>query len=97
MIEHSLTQLLLQIASQELTKLANNPQAINGFLEFLGAGCHNAVDVAQDALDAYDHGHLTRDQAMRIVEICLEKDARQKGKPIDIQSKRIEIEQLFTR
>lgn len=83
----------LQTALQEgLNYMVNNPQALEEFCKsFFAAGCHNAVDVAQDALDAYDHGHLTREQALEIVTICLKKQ----NPTVDVKAKRIELEKLF--
>jgi tagatose-1,6-bisphosphate aldolase len=73
--------------------LAKNPQAVEEFMKsFSSFGCHTASDVAQDALDAYDAGHLTREQALQIVEICLQK---KHGPTVDIKSKRVQLEQLF--
>lgn len=96
-METQITQMIISTLFQEVGKMMANPETAQALLQFFGGGCHNHVDVAQDALDAYDHGHLTRDQAMRIVQICLEQDARDKGQPIDIKAKRIQIEQLFTK
>jgi hypothetical protein len=80
------------IISNAFKQLMANPEIISGLMTSLfSGGCHNAVDVAQDALDAYDHGHLTREQALQIVTICLQKQ----NPTIDITAKRIEIEKLF--
>lgn len=83
----------LQNALQQgLNYMVNNPQALEEFGKALfSAGCHNAVDVAQDALDAYDHGHLTREQALEIVTICLKKQ----NPTVDVRAKRVELEKLF--
>lgn len=60
-----------------LTNLAvsilSNPDAMAGLEQFL-CPHHNAVDVAQDALDAFEHGHLSKAQASRIIQICLQED-----------------------
>lgn len=35
------------------------------------SGCHNAYDVAQDALEAAEAGHISREQALQICQILL--------------------------
>lgn len=62
---------------QELQK----PETLTELSKFF-SGCHDNIDVAQDALDAYQAGHLSKDQALRIIQICLEE--RNPGKTIDI-------------
>lgn len=67
----NLEALLVSAGSQFLAQAMANPEALMGFLN--AAGCHTAPDVAQDALDAYKAGHLTRDQALRIIAVALEQ------------------------
>jgi hypothetical protein len=38
---------------------------------FIGIGCHSGLDVAQDALDACEHGQLSHESALKIVAIAL--------------------------
>ena len=88
-----LSGLITQALQQGLQHIANNPQSIEQFFVGLQSfGCHNAADVAQDALEAYEHGHLSREQALQIVQICLEK---KHGPTVDVASKRVQLEQLF--
>ncbi|MEM9543757.1 MAG: hypothetical protein AAGA60_30260 [Cyanobacteria bacterium P01_E01_bin.42] len=56
-----------------VVSVLSNPDAMAGLEQFL-CPHHNAVDVAQDALDAYEHGQLTKSQASRIIQICLQED-----------------------
>lgn len=89
MNEFTIANLLINKA---IEAIITNPEAIQGLMtSIFGSSCHNAVDVAQDALDAYDHGHLSREQALQIVTICLQKQ----NPTIDIKAKRLEIEKLF--
>lgn len=68
---------LVQVAATELQK----PETLTELGKFF-SGCHDNIDVAQDALDAYQTGHLSKDQALRIIQICLEE--QNPGKTIDI-------------
>lgn len=56
--------------------LLSNPSTWSQIGSMLGElnalGCHTAADVGIDALDAYKAGHMSRDQALRIVCIALE-------------------------
>lgn len=70
---------LAQAAATELSK----PETLTE-LGKIFSGCHDNVDVAQDALDAYQAGHLSKDQTLRIIQICLEE--RNPGKTIDIDA-----------
>jgi hypothetical protein len=63
-IEGMLSQLAVQFLS--------NPATWEQLGEmFSGFGCHTAADVAIDALDAYKAGHLTKEQAIAVVQTCL--------------------------
>lgn len=74
-----------QAIATELVSQLSDPQKLEQTLTSLfGGGCHDNVDVAQDALDAYQAGHLSKDQCLRIVQICLEK--KHPGKTIDIET-----------
>lgn len=64
-------QALLSLGVQFLQQAMSNPDTISQLLNSFG-GCHTASDVAQDALDAWENGQLTREQALRIVQIALE-------------------------
>lgn len=87
------TSMLTNALKEGLEYLVNNPDALENLkTSFFGIGCHNAVDVAQDALDAYDHGYLTRQQAIDIVTICL----KEQNPTVDIRSKKVELEKLFS-
>jgi hypothetical protein len=57
-----------------------NPEALKGLGDlFAGSLCHTGLDVAQDALDACDHGQLSHEAALKIVAICLQDDAARKA------------------
>ncbi len=93
MISGIFTAAITNALKEGLTHLMENPQALDEFGKFLFASHHhNAVDVAQDALDAYDVGHLTREQALEIVTICLKKQ----NPTVDVRAKRVELEKLFS-
>jgi hypothetical protein len=78
-------------------------EIMKGFDDAIGSPCQGQsqsqpkdhLAVAQNALDAYRNGHLTKDQAMKIVLICLQDDAAAKGQVIDISAKRSELAKLF--
>ena len=79
--QKSLVDILVQVEQQLNPFQQENPK--------------DHLAVAQNALEAYRNGSLTRDQAMKIVLICLEDDARSKGQVIDITAKRSELARLF--
>lgn len=75
--------MLANLAGQFLGQLMTNPESLTQLGQMLGGiGCHTAVDVAQDALDAYEAGHLTAEQAQRIIAIALESKTRRPVRPV---------------
>lgn len=83
---------------------AQSPIIQQGIVEILkqldpiqapGAKKIDNISTAQNALEAYQNGTLTKAQAMQIVLICLQEDAAQKGQVIDITAKRNELARLF--
>lgn len=80
------------MAVKAIAEYVTQPDVIASAMDTLFKPCHHsAEDVAMDALDAFKHGSLTRQQALTIVETCL-----QEVKPtIDISSRRSELEALF--
>jgi hypothetical protein len=57
-----------------------NPDTLNALGDmFAGSFCHSSLDVAQDALDACEHGQLSHEAALKIVAICLQDDATRKA------------------
>ncbi|MEA5471683.1 hypothetical protein [Spirulina sp. 06S082] len=72
-----------------VVSVLSNPEAMEGLSQFFNP-CHTGPDVAMDALDAYKHGHLTKSQAMRIVQVCLEEQ----GKTVDVEARET-LEKLF--
>ena len=81
----------------EFGKFLANPEVKAHLMNFLFPiePPKDHIDVAKTALEAFRNGHLTREQAKQIILICLLDDAKDKGKVIDIQAKRVEIESLF--
>ena len=80
------------ILAKAATEFLSNPEMINSFFSQFVSSCHHtAEDVAQDALDAYEAGNLTKAQTMKIIETCLQE----KQPTIDVKSKRLELEKLF--
>jgi len=87
-LSQALTQLFAatgQAIASELANQLSDPQKLEqAIASFFGGGCHDSVDVAQDALDAYRAGHLTKSQSLRIIKICLEE--KHPGKTIDVET-----------
>ncbi|MGH2413555.1 MAG: hypothetical protein ACRDEA_07670 [Microcystaceae cyanobacterium] len=64
---------LANLLSVGFSFFAQNREQLMEVLASLEAlSCHDAIAVAQDALDAYQHGHLSQEQALQIIKICLE-------------------------
>ena len=67
----NLEALLVSAGSQLLAQMVVDPDVVMGLLS--PSGCYTPVDVAQNALEAYKAGQLTRDQALRIISVALEQ------------------------
>lgn len=83
MLEQIMTQAITAIAQQAAGEILRDPQgalkALDDLLLPLFDHHHTAEDVAQDALDAYEAGHLSADAAMKIVAVVLgDKEAQRK-------------------
>lgn len=63
----NLEQTLLNLAFN----LATSPDV---WERLFASGCHNAFDVCQDALEAAEHGHITKDQALKVINVLLGGD-----------------------
>jgi hypothetical protein len=76
-VPQSVTAGFVQGAVEALT----NPQVQEGLSSlFAGSFCHSGLDVAQDALDACEHGQLSHEAALKIVAIALADDQARKIK-----------------
>lgn len=64
-----------QLGTAIATDIARNPAgAIQGMNDLMSALCpnhHTAEDVAQDALDAYEAGNMSREACLAIVQIVV--------------------------
>jgi hypothetical protein len=88
-----LTQLLGKLAVEALT----NPQglaALEQIANQLFSPCHTAADVAQDALDAWEHGQLSTEACRKIVEAVLE-DRIAKARPVQQQPAQTDLAALL--
>lgn len=68
-------QIAAQVGTAIAADFARNPAgAIQGMNDFMQALCphhHTAEDVAQDALDAYEAGNMSREACLAIVQIVV--------------------------
>lgn len=84
----SVSQSLVTGVVQGAVEALSNPQVqqgLNKMLDdmFVGSFCHSGLDVAQDALDACEHGQMSHDAALKIVAIALDDDMKRKQRRIN--------------
>ena len=67
-MEEIIVQAFSQLAfsvGQQLLREASKPENVEKIIQqFSALGCHDASDVAQDAIDAYRAGHLSKEAAL---------------------------------
>lgn len=72
-MNNSLESVLIGSFINSVVGELSKPEGLAKMLKLLADSCsHSAEDVAIDALDALKAGHLTKDQALRIIQVCLE-------------------------
>lgn len=73
MLEKTIELAMAQFASAVVADVVSNPHgALQGMAElFCGLQHHTAEDVAQDALDAYEAGNMSRQACLAIVQIVV--------------------------
>lgn len=85
-MEPILSRMLQQFAAE----LLSNPQTLESlFGQLFDGGCHTSADVAQDALDAWESGHLSTEACRKIIEAVLEDRgarARNVSQPLDLSA-----------
>lgn len=90
-----MNELLVSQALQGLmTSLASEmfkPENLANLASLFSQPCHTASDVAQDALDAWEHGKLSRDACRKIVLAVLD-DVEPTTVTVDARAK---LERLF--
>ncbi len=69
----------LDLSLEFLIRAISNPQFIQGIEKLFAPPCHTAYDVAQDALDAAEHGKMSNECARKVVNSILDDLDSQAG------------------